>query len=496
MNFAAELEASLKEFMACGPVELHANDGHASSLADLSWEVRGNGDRPLLHLWSERLNLTRRVLGITDQSKDRLVLKVERFGRGKPDRLEFVRRECERGARALSRQEFCEELRQLLGEQFPDESIESLTISADLEHSLSGNYARGILRRGSTRYAVLAVPHGESSDSVDNSLTFALLWLTRARQASAGAAIAGLRLILPKNTARSVAHRFGALDPRLAVELYEHNPRLNVLESINPRSAGNVDTWLVAVRESESLLNRAKPALAWILAAEPKSVRLHPVVQTKEVYVRFRGLPFARWEDGRVYFGISDYREELTAASRPALRQLLHGLEIYRHPLVSDTRHALYRAQPERWLESLVREDVTRVDAALDARFVYSQVFAGAAGEHGILDLLTMTRAGRLAILELKASEHLHLPLQAADYWLRVRKHLEGGTIARYGYFPGVELQQVPPLVYLVAPALRFHPSTDELLKYLSPDMEVVRVGTTESWRRGLRVVLRQKAKG
>jgi hypothetical protein len=50
--------------------------------------------------------------------------------------------------------------------------------------------------------------------------------------------------------------------------------------------------------------------------------------------------------------------------------------------------------------------------------------------------------------------------------------------------------------VYLVAPALRFHPSTDEILKYLSPDMEVVRVGMTESWRRGLRVVLRQKARG
>jgi hypothetical protein len=57
---------------------------------------------------------------------------------------------------------------------------------------------------------------------------------------------------------------------------------------------------------------------------------------------------------------------------------------------------------------------------ALDARFAYSQVFASSAGEHGILDLLTVTRSGRLAIVELKASEHIHLPLQVADYWLRV----------------------------------------------------------------------------
>jgi hypothetical protein len=128
----------------------------------------------------------------------------------------------------------------------------------------------------------------------------------------------------------------------------------------------------------------------------------------------------------------------------------------------------------------------------LDARFVYPQVFANAGGEHGILDLLTVTRSGRLAIIELKAGEHIHLPLQAADYWLRVRRQLQNGEITRYGYFPKIELQQAPPLVYLVAPALRFHPATDDLLKYLSPELEVVRVGLAENWRRGLRVVMRQ----
>jgi hypothetical protein len=492
VDFAEELEASLKEFMASGLVEIHEEGGHATSFSELSWEVRGNGEKPLLHLWSERLNLTRRVLAITDHSDQRMVLAVERFGRAKPVRLEFVRREFERGARKLSREEFRERLNQLLAEQFPDETVESLTISPDLEHSLSGNYARGLLRRGSARNAVLAVPSGETSDSMDNSLTFALLWLARARNASVGGTIAGLRLILPKNAARAVAHRFGALDPRLAAELYEHDALLNVLERIDPRSVGNVDSWLVPVRESDSLLQRAKPEIAPIIAEAPKSISVHPVLPARQVWLRFRGLPFARWEDGRVYFGISDRREELTTTSRPALKRLLHDLELHRHPLATDTRHALYRAQPERWLESLVSEDVTRVDAALDARFVYSQVFAGEGVERGILDLLTVTRTGRLAIIELKASEHIHLPLQAADYWLRVRKHLENGTIVRYGYFPGIELQKIPPLVYLVAPALRFHPSTDELLKYLSPEMEVVRVGLAESWRRGLQVVLRQ----
>jgi hypothetical protein len=39
---------------------------------------------------------------------------------------------------------------------------------------------------------------------------------------------------------------------------------------------------------------------------------------------------------------------------------------------------------------------------------------------------------------------------------------------------------------------LRFHPPTDALLRHLSPEIEVVRVGLAESWRRGLRVVMRQ----
>jgi hypothetical protein len=47
-------------------------------------------------------------------------------------------------------------------------------------------------------------------------------------------------------------------------------------------------------------------------------------------------------------------------------------------------------------------------------------------------------------------------------------------------------------LVYLIAPALRFHPTTDILLRYLSRDMEIIRVGIAESWRRRLRVMFRQ----
>ncbi len=245
-------------------------------------------------------------------------------------------------------------------------------------------------------------------------------------------------------------------------------------------------------REAQSLLDRAKADIDPIVALFPQAISVHPVVEAGEVWLRFRGLAFARWDEGEVFFGSRDPRKKLTSTSYPALKMLLRQMEVHRPPLTSEIRHPLYRQQAERWLESMVRKDVTRIDSALDSRFVYAQVFASASGERGILDLLTVTRTGRLAILELKAAEHIHLPLQAADYWLRIRRHLLQGDFPRYGYFTGIGLQATAPIVYLVAPLLRFHPTTDALLRHLSPEMEVIRVGLAESWRRGLRVVMRQ----
>ncbi|MBV9958158.1 MAG: hypothetical protein JO360_07045, partial [Acidobacteria bacterium] len=158
----------------------------------------------------------------------------------------------------------------------------------------------------------------------------------------------------------------------------------------------------------------------------------------------------------------------------------------------SNIRHKLYRAQPERWLETIVCSDVTRIDTSLDPRFVYTQLFANSANERSILDILTVNKSGRLVIIELKSSEHIHLPLQAAEYWLRIRQHLEQGDFANCGYFPQMELQKTPPLVYLVAPALHFHSTTGLLQRHLSQWIEMKCVGLAESWRRRIRVVMRQ----
>jgi hypothetical protein len=96
--------------------------------------------------------------------------------------------------------------------------------------------------------------------------------------------------------------------------------------------------------------------------------------------------------------------------------------------------------------------------------------------------------------VELKADEDIHLPLQGVDYWSRVEWHHARGEFPRFGYFCSKELSPEKPLLFLVAPALHVHPTTDTLLCYLSPEIEWEFVGIDERWREGVKVVFRKRA--
>jgi hypothetical protein len=83
--------------------------------------------------------------------------------------------------------------------------------------------------------------------------------------------------------------------------------------------------------------------------------------------------------------------------------------------------------------------------------------------------------------------------LQGLDYWMRIRWHLERGEFAARGYFQGLPLSQETPRLLLVSPALDFHPTTELLLNYFSPEVPVERVGLGVEWRKGLDVMFRLK---
>jgi hypothetical protein len=108
------------------------------------------------------------------------------------------------------------------------------------------------------------------------------------------------------------------------------------------------------------------------------------------------------------------------------------------------------------------------------------------------MDLLAVDHSDRLAVVEVKASEDLHLPLQALDYWIRVRWHARQDDFKRRGYFPGIELQSSPPRLILVAPALSFHPTTEALVQHFSDEVSLDTIGVAMDWRERIKVMFRK----
>jgi hypothetical protein len=492
MELAGELRRALDGLCAAGAPEVRENGEWLAGLEGVHYEVRAQNGDALLHLWSNQQSLVRRVLRVAEESAGRVVLEVRRFGYARPAQLEFIAGGASHDTRRVEREQFSLRLRRLLTDHFPDETVESLATAADLHHSISGSYTRGITRRGSNAFALLAASPNEDPATIGGILTFGLIWLQIARDRARRYPVAGLRLFLPHRSSAYTAHRMAALAAPQEVELYEYEPVYWRVRRIARSDAGNLTTSIVARREIEQAIAAAMPLAERIRRLAPEAIRIGVAPATQEVTLRFRGLEFARWRQGEMWYGLGERQDALAPAKWPALEALVQQLETYRHPLASDIKHRLYRAQPERWLETMVAADPTRIDARLDPRHIYAQVPAFSSGDRGIIDLLGVTRDGRLAVIELKASEDIQLAMQAVDYWLRVRFHHQQDDFQRFGYFPEIRLSPKPPLLFLVAPGFRFHPSIHIVLRYLSPEIEIAQVALAENWRRGLRVVFRQ----
>ncbi len=211
---------------------------------------------------------------------------------------------------------------------------------------------------------------------------------------------------------------------------------------------------------------------------------------------------FAR--ENETSFGAGANETPLTPENEAICRELFARLFQSRRPDGAHT-DALFRLQPERWLESRVRGRIVDLWPGLRSDPIYSQVPALSASDRGLLDLLALDRGGRLNVIELKADEDLHLPLQALDYWIRVRalNHDRGSAAGnarplsafeRSGYFAEAEVSHLASRLILAAPALRIHPANEPVLRYLSPEIEWELVALTEHWRSELKAVFRKRS--
>jgi hypothetical protein len=354
---------------------------------------------------------------------------------------------------------------------------------------------------------VLGVNGQEPQGSIDAALTFGILWLEVCRMANVGKLVVeGLKLFVSAGCSSLVRERMAHLNRAAAKwELYELEDREEELRQIEILDRGNISTRLVRWPNDAEIHERfAGPiALVRTLMAEAEVA----VLSAAEISFRCHGLEVARARLSEGFSGESGrFRSvpELVFGFGPGLRVVDDGsLGAFEQMIrsVGEVRHAdgpresrWWRLHPERWLESLVIKDVAALDDQLDPRWLYSQVPAFSASDRAMIDVLTVTREGRLAVVELKADEDIHLPLQGIDYWARVAWHHARGEFQKFGYFAGRELGAGAPLLLMVAPALHVHPATDTLLRYISPEIEWTLLGIDERWRKGLRVVFRKRA--
>jgi hypothetical protein len=516
VSAAPDLARALEQYLAYHPGAALVEDGRVVfEMSRASYSLSTDHGRCVLQVWSDERNLVRTVIGVSVR-KETLNVVVSRFGRAAPQTLQLVPDRDTRTptTRATTRSRFLRSLEVLLAREWSDWKLVAMRSAMDLEHSFGPAYARGLLTRGQTAWALIAVNGDEMPQTVDGILTLGILWLHYCReQHSSRRLVQGLRIIVPAGLAEVTASRMAWLNTDLAKwELWELEPQGDALVQRETTREGNLKTRLVRAFDPASALERYGDGIRRALELVPEHRRSLVEVRarsTTEVTLSLHGLEFARVRHGlapgsferqdAITFGAGANETPLNEETEPLLRDFVERLFASRSSH-GPGRDALYRLQPERWLEAALRKDLSEIEPSLSMQCVYSQVPAFAAGDRGMLDLLTVNRSGRLAVLELKADDDLQLPLQGLDYWLRVqqlhRQRSSNGLseLERSGYFPGLALSPAPPLLYFVAPALRIHPANETVLGYFSPEVDWTFIALNEDWRTERKVVFRKHA--
>jgi len=498
------LSQMLSDFLAGARAAVVVEDGAiAFDLAESKYSISGEYNKCLLHLWSSERNFVRRVLD-AEVKATTLRLQVQRMGQNRPTRLDFCRDRDQRSpdARRAARVAYEPRLRRALERKFPGWTVVRFTTSADLEHSFGPAYLRGWLRQGQRALAIVGVNDQETQSTVDGALTCGILWLEACRLAQhERRVVEGLAIIVPKGTVALTRQRMAHLHPTATKwYLYEFDQQEDSLVPVDTGDHGNLATRLVHSIDEGLARERFAESIARIRGILPQS----EVVVLSPALISFRrhGLEFAQARiahDPRnfksseeIVFGVGPEERVLSSENETQFADLVRLAAAVRHQ-DGPKNHALWRMHPERWLESLVVANIAALDGRLRPESVYAQVPAFAAADRAMIDILALTREARLAVIELKADEDIHLPLQGVDYWSRVAWHQSRGEFAPFGYFPGREISPQKPLLMLVAPALHVHPTTDMILRYLSPEIDWEVLGIDERWREELRVVFRKR---
>ena len=494
----SEIEALVQQLRHPVLVE---NEVELMDLTAAQWRLTIEFGKLIFSAWNSERSFSRRVEELAYRDRDRFGVFVRKPGGRETTTLEFRElRAPAGGSRTAGRTGFRQQLTALLEREYRGWKFERVSNRSDREHSFSAWYTRGMARQGRSAWAFLGLSEEEGTAAADGVLAFGLIWSDWLRSRADRVAITQLKLFLPPAAVSVTAHRAAYLDPRaLNVEIYEWRVGQPSPAPVDLKDYGNVETRLAARRQAELLKESHASLFHDLLGGLSGGIKIVPDSAGTFSSLRIAGLEVARLEGQlapRIYFGLEGSFRRLDESSQDEFRNFLREVQRIRCADSPDPRHEFYRLQSERWLESLLFQDITRIDPALSPEHVYPQVPAFSGTDRGVIDLLTTTRRGRLAVVELKVQEEINLPLQGLDYWLRVNWLQKRNQFQEFGYFQNCVLSAAPPLLYLVSPAFRFHSTTEKLLSCFDREIEVILIGINDSWRKDIKVLFRHQIPG
>lgn len=466
-------------------------------------DFRLSHGRLLFSCWSEQGTLVWHV-NAWEWASEKLTLEVTRGMGAERATLELVPRASASATSEIvsrARRRNCARMALLACAQARGAQVERASLSPGARRGQPGSFARILLRLAHERIAVTGTVDADRLTDIDVFLSSALIWFMRKLEdASSPPRIRNLWLIVQKERVESATERLSLLRESLrrAITLYEIDDDWQELAPVPQVERAELWTKHPARFHASRGETAISEQAVRIVALAPHAIDVSGAGRGETL--RYHGLPFARirrvMNSEHVWFGLDGSRRRLLDESTEReWTKLLLELQEHRRAEATDHRHALYRAMPEAWLESLLRRDITRLDPGLRIAPLHAQFRASRVRTPGSrpIDLLALRRDGRLVVIELKVSEDRQHVMQGADYWRQVEAHRRRGHITRARLFNDAVVTDEPPLVYLVAPTLRFHRSFRKLAQAIDPEIEIYRFDINEDWRAGgVRVMRRE----
>ena len=403
------------------------------------------------------------------------------------------------------REVYAETLSRLITNNFDCARVRRMTTGPARSRLGTGRYARHVLNSNGAAVLAIGVSGAESQPRIDGMIAAGLVWLAAFNEKRDEESRAKrIWFCLPKGRSQTAMERLTLLD------VSQLGARIECFEV---DEIGEEVTGVRPVTQDE-LLNSHPREVIWPCASTPdkrwreRIVNLAPdLIETRRdersggERFEINGLEFARLSaSGQAKFGVTGLRSDgeakliaLTDSNFDELDALVREIARYRSANCLDRRHPFYFLRSEAWLESMLRRDIGSLEATFDERFVYRQIPAWRADERSVIDLLTVNYEGRLVVIEIKAAEDPQLPLQGTDYWLRVEQGRLRNEFKKRGLFEGVVIADQSPLLYLVAPRLRFHRTFTTVAQCISPRIEAYRVGVNSNWREGVKARTRER---